>query len=402
MNNLREHFQYLTKYIMYRYPFLYNIVRKCKIVVGKKVIDKGIEGRIIYFNPNWFLKLSIKQQVAVIIHEALHIARKDKERAKSKKYRGVYNVASDVVINEFVKALGLELPSNCWEAERVAFLISCNPDEVRRMSAEEIYYRLVRCGCTDVSGDGDVDTACVIEPDEDDVVVHEGTNEEISDLDIEVSHTLMKQMGLQVNDFDIYFNNLKPSKVNWREILRTTLINSLRTKSRYSWMKINRKLPYLAPGKLRGVSRRLSDPYYIFILMDVSGSIASDTNVLDQFFSEVCKIASEFKSKIILITWDDRVREIIEVRSPDDVKNRGYKGAGLTKITQALEVAIKLVRDWSVRRLATIVLTDGWIEYDNKDFELASTLKKISDCVVYAYTLDVYEPFRNWKLVRIP
>lgn len=106
----------------------------------------GTNGKWVKVNSEW-LKLPVAQRAAVLAHEARHIYGQTMSRVKNRDRR-LYNMASDVVINEGLKAGKFALPENGlfldspWPAEVAAKLKAMFV--VHETTEEEVYNVLMQ------------------------------------------------------------------------------------------------------------------------------------------------------------------------------------------------------------------------------------------------------------------
>lgn len=96
-----------------RYPFFGSIVDSLEYVETKNCIGPngnptaGTNGNTIYYHPDFISGLNDKQKTFVFAHEVCHVAFNHMNRGKNKNQK-VWNVATDAVINAFLKKDGLE------------------------------------------------------------------------------------------------------------------------------------------------------------------------------------------------------------------------------------------------------------------------------------------------------
>ena len=96
-----------------RYPFFGSIIDSLDYVETKNCIGPngnptaGTNGNTIYYHPDFISGLNDKQKTFVFAHEICHVAFNHMNRGKDKNQK-VWNVATDAVINAFLKKDGLE------------------------------------------------------------------------------------------------------------------------------------------------------------------------------------------------------------------------------------------------------------------------------------------------------
>jgi len=121
----------IKRKMLIKYPFFGSIVANLSYVESKECPTLGTDGRIIYYNTEFIQNLNEKQQVFVFAHEVCHIAFNHLERRKGKNFK-FWNIATDAVINAFLKKDGLEMVEGCVDI----------PDAIN-YDAEEFYEKLL-------------------------------------------------------------------------------------------------------------------------------------------------------------------------------------------------------------------------------------------------------------------
>ena len=74
------------------------------------------DGKTLYYNPVFWKKLSAEEQIAVQIHEMLHIVYQHTERRKNRE-QARWNLACDMAINEQIRMAEYQLPEGAIEGE---------------------------------------------------------------------------------------------------------------------------------------------------------------------------------------------------------------------------------------------------------------------------------------------
>ncbi|RLE54091.1 MAG: hypothetical protein DRJ40_11630 [Thermoprotei archaeon] len=438
----------VRKLLCYNHPWLALLLMKCRVVISEKVPTAGTDGRVLIINPNFWERLNLRQKAFVLLHEVLHIALKHVQGMREKEYHGTWNIACDVVINELLKKwnmfkndklsvsyVEIDPVTGIWDANAVAPVIQCDPRDVERMSADEIYLRLLRNrvmeresrefitgrgygrGRSEVSGEGSSSSADVSEEEEEvpSSSGEEGEEEEVpapvpgevTPDDVVQATEYGVSAGFIPADTRVLVNEIAKPKVNWRELLRVELLSFFRSKPISTWVRPSRKLPNDIPGKR--FTHGTGEASTIYVLLDVSGSIMYMRRVLVQFLSEVVEIATHFKSRVIVITWDTEVKEVFNLRKGvvsefvEKVTREGLRGGGGTEPTPVLKYVMSEVEKLGRagrKGVAVVMLTDG--EFYRCDFELMNRVGREVGKAVYCYTLRDHEEIdRVWRRVRV-
>ncbi len=131
-------------------PFYGFLLSKLPVYVTSEVETAATDGRAIYVNPEFWRSLGDREKTAVLIHELEHVARLHPFRLRAlskalgaplRNVAPIFNVASDSVINEDLKASGFRLPSGAITYDTVRRYFGFDP---AGLSSEEITARIVK------------------------------------------------------------------------------------------------------------------------------------------------------------------------------------------------------------------------------------------------------------------
>ena len=92
-----------------RTPFLGSLILFADTVSTDTVPTAATDGRRILINPQFFERLTIDQQEAVLLHEVLHAAFLHVSRGMSR-HKERWNIAADIVVNGILIREGFTLP----------------------------------------------------------------------------------------------------------------------------------------------------------------------------------------------------------------------------------------------------------------------------------------------------
>ncbi len=118
--------------MLIKYPFFGSVVANVSYKENSNIETAGTDGKIIYYNKEFLDKLNTDEQVFLLAHEVCHIALDHINRSEGKKPK-IWNLATDGVINQFLKRDGLKLIDGCVDI----------PDALN-YDAEELYYKLLK------------------------------------------------------------------------------------------------------------------------------------------------------------------------------------------------------------------------------------------------------------------
>lgn len=98
----------LKRKMLVKYPFFGSVVASVDYKENKDIPTAGTDGETIYYNPDYLESLSVEEQTFVFAHEVCHIAFNHILRSEGKNPK-LWNIATDGVINQFLKRDGLKM-----------------------------------------------------------------------------------------------------------------------------------------------------------------------------------------------------------------------------------------------------------------------------------------------------
>ena len=121
----------IKKRLLFRYPHFGTILDSVEIIENKKIDTAGTDGKKIYYNPEFISKLNENEQLFIFAHEVCHIAFDHIYRSKGKD-PVLWNIATDAVINAFLKEDGLPFIKGVVDIK-----------DAIKFKAEQIYEKLL-------------------------------------------------------------------------------------------------------------------------------------------------------------------------------------------------------------------------------------------------------------------
>ena len=122
----------LKRKMLVKYPFFGSVVASVGYKENKDISTAGTDGETIYYNPEYLEKLSVEEQTFIFAHEVCHIAFNHILRSEGKDHE-LWNIATDGVINQFLKRDGLKMaPGVVDMAEAINY------------DAEQLYEKLLQ------------------------------------------------------------------------------------------------------------------------------------------------------------------------------------------------------------------------------------------------------------------
>ena len=122
----------LERKMLVKYPFFGSVVASVDYKENKDISTADTDGETIYYNPEYLEGLSVEEQTFIFAHEVCHIAFNHILRSEGKNPE-LWNIATDGVINQFLKRDGLRMaPGGVDMAEAINY------------DAEQLYEKLLQ------------------------------------------------------------------------------------------------------------------------------------------------------------------------------------------------------------------------------------------------------------------
>lgn len=98
----------IKRRLLVKYPFFGSVVANCNFIAEPAVGTAGTDGKNIYYNPNFIESITDDQQTFIFAHEICHTAFDHIFRSEGKD-KDLWNIATDSVVNAFLKQDGLPI-----------------------------------------------------------------------------------------------------------------------------------------------------------------------------------------------------------------------------------------------------------------------------------------------------
>ena len=122
----------LKRKMLVKYPFFGSVVASVGYEENKDIPTAATDGETIYYNSEYLEGLSVEEQTFVFAHEVCHIAFNHILRSEGKNPE-LWNIATDGVINQFLKRDGLKMASG-----------GVDMAEAINYDAEQLYEKLLQ------------------------------------------------------------------------------------------------------------------------------------------------------------------------------------------------------------------------------------------------------------------
>jgi len=332
--------------------FFGTLALRLALIEDTTVKTLTVNGKNIFYNPDFVTTLSPALTKAAIAHEVMHCVFDHIGRRADRNPRK-WNQAGDYVINAALKDSGFEIGEG-W-LHNTAFA---------GMTTDHIYSLLP---------DGDDDKG---NDPLDDCQDGDAENTEVNATDWKIATvqaaSAAKAMGELPESMQRFVDELTTPKVDWRERLRRFVTET--SKDDYSWLRPNRR--FMAQGFFLPTlySESMGE---IVVAIDTSGSI--DQATLTAFGSEIKAIVQSSRpSKTTVIYCDAAVNHVDEFGPNDELKFEMHGGGGTD-----FKPPFDHVNKAGTKPVCFVYLTDGYGRFpDAPDYP-----------TMWCCTTDVVAPF---------
>lgn len=309
------------------------------------------DGKCLWYNPQWWLNLTEKERIGVLVHEVLHCALGHQARRGSRDPKA-WNIAGDLAINALVERDGFALPEGRLLPGRAPFA-----DFPPEASAEE-YYDLLKKGG---SGGGDSPNGqpaddpggCGAVRDASPSQAEQSASQADWKAAVSQAATVAKQRGQLPAGLEKLVGDLLAPKVLWSDVLREFV--RAHARNDYSWVHPNRR--YANQGIfLPGMhSEELGE---IVVAIDTSGSCFDD-DTQQRFASEMQGILEAYDCTAHVIYCDSAVHEVETWTRTDGEFKLHASGGGGTSHRPVFEKITELGLD----PVCVVCLTDLYTDF---------------------------------------
>ena len=305
--------------------FFTTVCFSLKHVFDEKIPTAGTDGRTIWFNPKFFMSLTVEEQVFLLLHECMHVAYLHMLRAQNYADKQRANAAMDYVINLQLVDRGFTMPK-CGLLDR----------QYAGMCWEEVYKRLPEApsmggfgedliyGNGEEGDTGDGDLSAEIAKEVEDILIRASIQSKVAG----------DKPGTIPGDIQLSIDKLVNPKLPWFKILAKYLHSF--AKNDYTFRRPARRffpkwyLPSLYSENLCNLA----------IALDASGSVSdSDFQV---FVNEMSGILRMMKPEVMtLLVFDTAIRSETKIRNVSELLGITFSARGGTLISPVLDWAKK-------------------------------------------------------------
>ncbi len=314
------------------------------------------DGTRMYFAEKYFA-YAPEEQVAITIHEALHVALRHVQRGEALRLREgpafnleAWNIACDVIVNQSIRACHwCRLPVDCWLPEHCIEPQRLKEKSAQLWTAEEVYFELKQTSlsCAASPGHEVRPIPSDLAPSGDSLERQQSPNQESMEQGLWRERLVRAQAGAAPGSVLRRLSADVPKPhVPWESVLRNFLAVRLMPLTESAWdrpsrrtLALGREAFWIEPGiaRQRGIRRA-------GVVIDTSGSI--DDKLLHRFLAEINGLLIRTGCEVVLVDCDAAVQQVSVHRTPI----RGYvaKGGGGTDFGPAMEVLRRIPLDVAV------------------------------------------------------
>jgi len=352
-----------SKGLLYRSPYYGHLALGIQKAFSDHIPTAccQINGMMIdmWFNEEYFNKLTDKQKIGLMEHEVGHICLFHLIYWDNYAEKEIYNIAADMVINQYIETDYLPpnamLPTSFPELNLPPFKDTkfyydelCKANQNNKSPKLKGLVNFMKQGGKTVCGHPLWDSA------EDGEPIPDGMKELIK-AQIEhqmkevYEHTFNKQPGSvpgHLRDFILNLYIKTPPVLDWRQVMRQFKSFCDKQVIKFTQNKPNKRYPDQAAITLNQRRKML-------VGVDVSGSISPSQ--LSEFFNQISYM-NKSGVEIEIVTWDFGIQDKFDFSNKKKWQNSQVKGGGGTDPTEVIQLLNK-----GNKYNALIMFTDGYV-----------------------------------------
>ena len=305
-------------------PFFGELCLRLTLVEDPLAKTMAVDGRSIFYNPEFVASLSLPHTKFVLGHETLHCVYEHLVRRGDRNPKK-WNVAGDFVINAALKDSGFDMPPMGLFNPAFAGM---STDQIYNLLPEDPDANDPMDELVESNGGGDVETLA--------------TDWKIATIQAANS---AKAQGKLPSSMDRFIDEILNPKVDWRDQLRRFVTE--KSKDDYSWMRASRRRQYFP-------SLYSENMGVLVTAIDTSGSIGQD--VLNAFGSEITAAWNAVNPKQLVNIYCDAAVNHVDVFEQHAELTFKMHGGGGTDFRPPFE----RVEQDGILPACFIYLTDGY------------------------------------------
>ena len=378
--------------LLRKMPFYGDILMRLPIIENRGIRTARTDGGKIEYNPKFLADMSRGQRNFVLMHEVFHVLLMHCKRQKGDP--GLWNTAQDIIVNNMLMKLmnSMRIAGIPFEKPPVGIFAYTYDGETadniyeklladnkeRKKNAKTVYVRLN--WRSNVPEEVDTPDDIVFPPLAEENPAETAGNAGISrngedGISLQVLQQLIREaasknrsnMGSYFVPGQLY-QLAESRRIKWQALLREFFVEELSDEVSYTTPE--RKyihMDLILPGH-RLESERLEE---IWAFVDCSGSVGR--NQMEQFLTQLYRIAKEFKCIFNICYWDTEVNDVYKkIRKKEDILKSLPRHSGGTDIN----CVYSWIKQNKVKPDVMLILTDGYFGSLNKSIFIPSLGKK--------------------------
>lgn len=342
-------------------PFYGEVLLRVPIRADFSARTACTDGKVIYYNPDFFSHLTRGVRNYILLHEVLHIIFMHPSRV-GERHPDVWNCAADLVVNFHVDQIMRELPENSVPLEKPAKGFFTNS---LTGSTENLYENLLKQNSEALNRQKGGSVASLVLPTfrqptvnvQKDLMPSANSMEGLQPAELARLIRTAAARGdcptLAGTRELVNLGNLKAAKKkDWRRILREYLTEHVADETSYATPE--RKyihMDMIIPGYCL-TADRLEE---VWAFVDTSGSISNEE--MTEFLVQLYCIVREFRCRLNLCYWDTAVNEVyLNLRSEEAVLKSLSHSRGGTDIN----CIYSWLREKRIKPGLMLIMTDGY------------------------------------------
>jgi len=379
--------------VVTKFPFFIHLLNVVKI--KETDYDTSFtDGFYIYLSKRQIKNFTLPQLLVVVAHELFHIVLSHVERFKQMRKKSevdafLWNVATDLVINEYLRmTLGYNLvtSTNAITLDTLRDTLSKEDleskeweilsNDILRLSSEDVYKILKRFKNSILSAP-DVFVIDIIPSQAESI--SESEKEKIERAIRKVIIDIKKNFrGFNTDFIELEISNFLKSKIDWREILRKRMKAKLeKLRPTYHKRKSHVLSKYLNEDVVYFKYKQESkETFNVYVVVDTSASINHKT--LHQFISEVYHLAVSYGSNVTLIQHDSEIKSIEKLKKKhiDKIKVTGRGGTSHKEVLKYLHSL-----DEKEKKRSIVVFLSDFVS-DLTDYDVEMLRREFDDVIL--------------------
>ena len=405
--------------LLRKMPFYGDIVMRLPFMENTHIPTARTNGGKIEYNPEFFSSLTGGQRNFILMHEVFHVLLFHCRRNGERNPR-LWNTAADMIVNSMLMnlmsymrdaSIPFERPAegifaNVGTGETVENLYEQLLADNKRMgrNSKKVMVRLNNVWRRPDPVEMDApDDIVMIDPETVDADGADIFSEGVSEADIGLSENMLMQIireSASANRSSIgsyfvpdqVFGLVESKPIKWQTLLRDFFVEELSDESSYTTPE--RKyihMDLILPGY--GQSEEKIEEIWAFA--DSSGSIGKDD--MEQFLTQLYRIAKEFKCVFNICYWDTQVTDVYKkiVKEDDILKSLPHHSGGTD-----INCVYRWLKDNKVRPDVMLILTDGYFGALDRGLFIPSLGKKT--ILVLSGTIPINDDMKRMgKITRL-